>query len=354
MCHSVTNTLSSRHHHPPTCRWRTLRECCEGLGDVWFDFIGLNSTAQAPSHGAVVDANDRNSKQLPQPCKRKGHVSQPSIHSATRAAHRKVRVLSRITACFQGPGWSHKSTEIRAGTARRMAGRRARPREETRCGKAMVMGDDNVHYAWARILFIPCGSERGESRYIIIARAIVLTCIGLGVPAFGLYVTVITPVNTVVSTILISNPSVKEDLPGNATIIFAPDDYHYESTAWEVSVTAMKWDQSSIDCPVDGPNILSTAIYSLQRKRLTACIQHEFDHGNPPQWLVTVFWIRNSPVVTVDLQVETAEAHAPQNRWIGSRWMAAQGSGSEQIKANETIGPDLDDVIHGWTWMDVT
>ncbi|KAJ7923956.1 hypothetical protein B0H13DRAFT_1864426 [Mycena leptocephala] len=339
MCHSVTNTLSSRHHHPPTCRWRTLRECCEGLGDVWFDFIGLHSTAQAPSHGAVVDANDRNSKQLPQPCKRKGHVSQPSIHSATRAAHRNVRVLSRITACFQGPGWSHKSTEIRAGTARRMAGRRARPREETRRGKAMVMGDDNVHYAWARILFIPCGLERGESRYIIIARAIVLTCIGLGVPAFGLYVTVITPVNTVVSTILISNPSVKEDLPGNATLIFAPDDYHYESTAWEVSVTAMKWDQSSIDCPVDGPNILSTAISEKKKMLKYSFPAARYATAHSPQ---------------VDLQVETAEAHAPQNRWIGSRWMAAQGSGSEHIKANETIGPDLDDVIHGWTWMDVT
>ncbi|KAJ6452772.1 hypothetical protein C8R45DRAFT_1083259 [Mycena sanguinolenta] len=153
MCHSVTNTLSSRHHHPPTRRWRTLRECCEGLGD-----------AQAPSHGAVVDANDRNSKQLTQSCKRKGHVSQPSIHSATRATHRSVRVFSRITACFQGLGWSRKSTEIRAGTPRWMAGRRARPREETRRGKAMVMGDDNVHYAWARILFIPCGSESREAQ----------------------------------------------------------------------------------------------------------------------------------------------------------------------------------------------
>ncbi|KAJ6455059.1 hypothetical protein C8R45DRAFT_944359 [Mycena sanguinolenta] len=161
MCHSVTNTLSSRHHHPPTCRWRTLRECCEGLGDG----SSFNSTAQAPSHGAVVNAKDRNSKQLTQPCKRKGHVSQHSIHSATRAAHRSVRVLSRITACFQGPGWSRKSTEIRAGNARRMAGRRARPREETRRGKAMVMGDDNVHYAWARILFIPCGSERHKEAH---------------------------------------------------------------------------------------------------------------------------------------------------------------------------------------------
>ncbi|KAF8156355.1 hypothetical protein K438DRAFT_1777441 [Mycena galopus ATCC 62051] len=96
----------------------------------------------------------------------------------------------------------------------------------------------------------------------LILRAIVVTCIGLGVPAFGIYATIIKPSNTVVSTTLISNPSFEEDLPGNATITFAPDDYHYESTAWEVSVTAMGRDHSGIDCPIDGPNILSTAICS--------------------------------------------------------------------------------------------
>ncbi|KAJ6491190.1 hypothetical protein C8R45DRAFT_1138267 [Mycena sanguinolenta] len=64
----------------------------------------------------------------------------------------------------------------------------------------------------------------------------------------------------VVSTTLISNPSFEEDLPGNATITFAPDDYHYDSTTWEVSVTAVSWDHSGIDCPIDGPDISSTAI----------------------------------------------------------------------------------------------
>ncbi|KAJ6462089.1 hypothetical protein C8R45DRAFT_940905 [Mycena sanguinolenta] len=41
-------------------------------------------------------------------------------------------------------GTEPQTTEIRAGTARRMAGGRASPREETGRATAMVMGEDNV------------------------------------------------------------------------------------------------------------------------------------------------------------------------------------------------------------------
>ncbi|KAJ7323234.1 hypothetical protein DFH08DRAFT_1029526 [Mycena albidolilacea] len=47
---------------------------------------------------------------------------------------------------------------------------------------------------------------RGESRYIVVSRALVLSCVALGVPAFGIYVTVIMPLTSVVSTRTIRNP----------------------------------------------------------------------------------------------------------------------------------------------------
>ncbi|KAJ7323219.1 hypothetical protein DFH08DRAFT_817791 [Mycena albidolilacea] len=63
---------------------------------------------------------------------------------------------------------------------------------------------------------------RGESRYIVVSRALVLSCIALGVPAFGIYATIIVPVNTLVSTRTIRNA----DWPGspnNATILIRSD-----------------------------------------------------------------------------------------------------------------------------------
>ncbi|KAJ6467397.1 hypothetical protein C8R45DRAFT_938736 [Mycena sanguinolenta] len=61
---------------------------------------------------------------------------------------------------------------------------------------------------------------RGESKYTIMIRAIVLTCIGIGVPAFGIYATLIKPTHAVVSTIVIENPPINLLLPSlaNATI----------------------------------------------------------------------------------------------------------------------------------------
>ncbi|KAJ6467418.1 hypothetical protein C8R45DRAFT_938754 [Mycena sanguinolenta] len=58
-----------------------------------------------------------------------------------------------------------------------------------------------------------------ESKYTIMIRAIVLTCIGIGVPTFGIYATLIKPTHTVVS-IVIENTPVNLLFPslGNATI----------------------------------------------------------------------------------------------------------------------------------------
>jgi hypothetical protein len=61
-------------------------------------------------------------------------------------------------------------------------------------------------------------SFRGESRYIVVSRALVLSCIALGVPAFGIYATIIVPVNTLVSTRTIRNADWAGS-PNNATIL---------------------------------------------------------------------------------------------------------------------------------------
>ncbi|KAJ7891936.1 hypothetical protein B0H14DRAFT_2687709 [Mycena olivaceomarginata] len=59
---------------------------------------------------------------------------------------------------------------------------------------------------------------RGVSRYIIFARAFVLSAIGMGVPAFGIYATIIMPLNSVVSTRTMATDYGFEtgNLPGHA------------------------------------------------------------------------------------------------------------------------------------------
>ncbi|KAJ6467342.1 hypothetical protein C8R45DRAFT_938689 [Mycena sanguinolenta] len=60
---------------------------------------------------------------------------------------------------------------------------------------------------------------RGESKYIIAARAVVLSCIGIGITAFGVYAAVVGPAVAVVAAAMIDVDSAG-DLPGNATVTF--------------------------------------------------------------------------------------------------------------------------------------
>ncbi|KAF8172571.1 hypothetical protein K438DRAFT_1981420 [Mycena galopus ATCC 62051] len=54
----------------------------------------------------------------------------------------------------------------------------------------------------------------GESKYIIFARAVVLSCNGIALPAFGIYATIIRPASAVISTIVIPNA---EEIPWAST-----------------------------------------------------------------------------------------------------------------------------------------
>ncbi|KAF7367176.1 Short-chain dehydrogenase/reductase family protein [Mycena sanguinolenta] len=87
---------------------------------------------------------------------------------------------------------------------------------------------------------------RGESKYIIIARALVLSCLWIGVPAFGIYATVLKPAAAVISTTLV-DMTVDDGVPGNATIYVASDTYN--SSPWEIVVTAIDLNSRTIDCP---------------------------------------------------------------------------------------------------------
>ncbi|KAF7346615.1 hypothetical protein MSAN_01799000 [Mycena sanguinolenta] len=93
---------------------------------------------------------------------------------------------------------------------------------------------------------------RGESKYIIIARAVVLSGIGVGVPAFGIYVTMIEPAAATATTTLTAFPQFAVDLPGPATISFEPSNENYYSHPWDASVTAKNYDSNKINCPFDG------------------------------------------------------------------------------------------------------
>ncbi|KAJ6467430.1 hypothetical protein C8R45DRAFT_938768 [Mycena sanguinolenta] len=108
--------------------------------------------------------------------------------------------------------------------------------------------------------------SRGEAKYIVIGRALVLTCIGIGLPAFGIYATVIKPGEATIFTNTVAQPEFPDVyLSGNATMylvcISFLDGRHlifeqlpinidnYPSAAWEISVTAVNFNHSTIDCP---------------------------------------------------------------------------------------------------------
>jgi hypothetical protein len=73
-------------------------------------------------------------------------------------------------------------------------------------------------------------ASRGESKYIIFARAFILSCIALGVPAFGRFAVVIRPVKSAVSTRNIVKPTWPEDYsgPGNVSASFVGNLFFYK------------------------------------------------------------------------------------------------------------------------------
>ncbi|KAF7378257.1 Short-chain dehydrogenase/reductase family protein [Mycena sanguinolenta] len=103
---------------------------------------------------------------------------------------------------------------------------------------------------------------RGESKYIIIARAIVLSSIGVGVPAFGIYATTIKPAIATPTTTLTAFPQIRADLPGLAMIFFAPSNYSFYSYSWDASVTAYKSDSDAISCPIGGQSAICPCAWS--------------------------------------------------------------------------------------------
>ncbi|KAJ6467349.1 hypothetical protein C8R45DRAFT_938695 [Mycena sanguinolenta] len=83
---------------------------------------------------------------------------------------------------------------------------------------------------------------RGESKFIITVRALVLTCIGIGAPSFGIYVAVIRPSAATISTTIVANPAFDIGPPGNATVSVVPAYYvvtPQRVRSWVVTVTAL-------------------------------------------------------------------------------------------------------------------
>ncbi|KAJ7312569.1 hypothetical protein DFH08DRAFT_896725 [Mycena albidolilacea] len=94
---------------------------------------------------------------------------------------------------------------------------------------------------------------RGESRYIIFARALVLSAIGMGVPAFGIYATIIMPLTSVVSTRTIATDQGFEfgTLPGHAALSLDSVPYTRFVKA-QVNVTPLSDWNKTVDCPDSG------------------------------------------------------------------------------------------------------
>ncbi|KAJ6543081.1 hypothetical protein B0H19DRAFT_1239217 [Mycena capillaripes] len=65
---------------------------------------------------------------------------------------------------------------------------------------------------------------RGEARYIMVVRAMILSLIAIGVPAFAIFSIIITPLTTQIYTRDLRFPLTDATPPGNATILLSPLD----------------------------------------------------------------------------------------------------------------------------------
>ncbi|KAJ7806635.1 hypothetical protein B0H14DRAFT_2875291 [Mycena olivaceomarginata] len=94
---------------------------------------------------------------------------------------------------------------------------------------------------------------RGESKYIIFARAFVLSAIAIAVPAFGIYATIIMPLTSVVSTRTIATDQGLEfrTLPGHAALSLDCVPYTRSVNA-QVNATPLIDMNKTVDCPDSG------------------------------------------------------------------------------------------------------
>ncbi|KAJ7312563.1 hypothetical protein DFH08DRAFT_896721 [Mycena albidolilacea] len=93
---------------------------------------------------------------------------------------------------------------------------------------------------------------RGESKYIIFARAFVLSAIGMGVPAFGIYATIIMPLNSVVSTrTMAANYGFGTGtLPGHAALsLYSVPTCYTCFNKVQVNATPLSDSNKTVDCP---------------------------------------------------------------------------------------------------------
>ncbi|KAJ7323225.1 hypothetical protein DFH08DRAFT_1029512 [Mycena albidolilacea] len=98
---------------------------------------------------------------------------------------------------------------------------------------------------------------RGESRYIVVARALILSCIALGVPAFGIYATVTMPLNSMISTRTVMDPLWTWDsflLLNDVTVrIYATNPVFTDQVVGQVNVNnGDPLNSSLIGCPESG------------------------------------------------------------------------------------------------------
>ncbi|KAJ7312561.1 hypothetical protein DFH08DRAFT_896715, partial [Mycena albidolilacea] len=96
---------------------------------------------------------------------------------------------------------------------------------------------------------------RGESKYIIFARAFVLSAIGMGVPAFGIYATIIMPLNSVVSTrtMVADYGFGTGTLPGHAVLsLYSVPTCYSCFNKVQVNATPLSDSNKTVDCPNSG------------------------------------------------------------------------------------------------------
>ncbi|KAJ7807338.1 hypothetical protein B0H14DRAFT_1535555 [Mycena olivaceomarginata] len=111
----------------------------------------------------------------------------------------------------------------------------------------------NPSYTWLSIILnrsLARPLVRGESMYIIVSRALVLSCVALGVPAFGIYSTVIMPLTTVVSIRRVREaPWAGIAPPSSVTIVMHLNPHNATALGAQVNATLNSGDQITCGGP---------------------------------------------------------------------------------------------------------
>ncbi|KAJ7095045.1 hypothetical protein C8R44DRAFT_989592 [Mycena epipterygia] len=158
---------------------------------------------------------------------------------------------------------------------------------------------------------------RGESVAIITARAFVLSCIGLAVPAFGIYAMVVSPIRAQIYTRSVATFAAGDlgSPPGNATFVMG---YWSQSFGdYSINFVAVQADgPESHNCSVTFEDLISQRLVECPLP-WTSVLSVSISINIPPGNVVTIAPLPEKPVIESIKQIEqefhSVRLHVPSD-----------------------------------------